>query len=122
VITKLIPNLLFHIHHTVEDVTVKRITVRRDGKQTSLWLTLTSLTNALNSKTVTILRSVRNAVTDFCLQALQIDDDPALSFKITKLDTTLDLAGSFMPSLDDKARILMREKLQDLITKLLRDG
>jgi len=122
VITKLIPNLRFHIHHTVEDVTVKRITVRRDGKQTSLWLTLTSLTNALNSKTVTILRSVRNAVTDFCLKALQIDDDPALSFKITKLDTTLDLAGSFMPSLDDKARILMREKLQDLIAKLLRDG
>jgi len=54
------------IHHTVEDVTVKHINVRRDSAgQTSLWLTLNSYVNQLGPRTVLMLRNVEDAVEKF---------------------------------------------------------
>jgi len=81
---------------------IKHITVRKDAGQTSLWLTLDSNTNQLDSTTVTNLRKVGRAVAQY----FGLNHD-AQSFGITKLDTTVDLKGSFMPSLDGKDKTLI---------------
>jgi len=57
--------LMSQIHHTVEDVTVKHINVRRYVGKTLLWLTLNSFENQLGPRTVLILRNVDDAVAKF---------------------------------------------------------
>jgi len=94
-----------HIHSLVVEVWVKNIYVRNDAGKTSLWFTLNSWRNKLDSRTVAILKRVRDAVANYFLLRFRITQKVAQSFEVTKLDTTIDLKGSFMPSLDAKTLI-----------------
>ena len=93
--------LMSQIHSTTAlDVTIKHINVRRNGEgQTLLWLTLKSSVSQLGPRTVLILRKVERAVEKFFGQSLGV----------TKLDVTIDLKGSFLPS--SGAKDLIKEKL-----------
>jgi len=58
-----------------------------------------------------MLKRLRSAVTEFYREFVPVYDDSAPSFNLVKLDTTVDLAGSFMPSLDGTAKTLIQGKL-----------
>jgi len=88
-------------------VVVKHIWPEKVKNQTYLWLTLASSTYKLDEKTVIMLKRIRTAVADFCREFVPVYDNSWPSFKIVKLDTTVDLTGSFMPSLDGKAKTLI---------------
>lgn len=86
-----------HVHSIIPEVTINALTVNRRGQITSIWITLAHDCAVLNHDTVYKIKRILKAVKEY-FSGLPIENSHLNSnFKVTKVDTTLDLVGSFLP-------------------------
>lgn len=115
-------NLILHINKCVPEIAIKTINFSRQGAKTLAWLTLEQMVANLTDKTIHAVKRVCSAVNDFCIRSMNPADIAELDLKVVKLDTTIDMAGSFMPSTDGSAKSLIKFKLEALIKEMVMSG
>jgi hypothetical protein len=72
--------------------------------------------------TTPLIKKVFKTVINFCTKFVPMTDTSGSAVAIKKLDTTVDMAGSFLPPTNKLARVMIKAKLQALITQMVADG
>jgi hypothetical protein len=71
---------------------------------THIWITLMPDTSKLKIDTVGKIKTILKVINQFCVTYMPSSELNIFDFKIIKVDTTVDLKGSFLPSSLENAK------------------
>ena len=89
--------ILNHIHGTAKDLSLKNIKITHRNELTYAWFTLKPETAWVNESLLVELKNIVRVVKDNLALFWDHNEDEVALIKLTKLDITQDLSGSFMP-------------------------
>jgi hypothetical protein len=107
------------INQSMKAAEVSHIMPKETKNGTTLWVSLTANSSRLNLTLMDDIVRMPEAVRKFAVDNWLTPVYLAEFFDVTKLDSTIDLAGSFGPCIDEWVFECIREKIQIVIAEML---